>query len=64
MGEIPLHNDATKKALTGEEVTEFLKIIRKSEYQVVEQLNKTPAQISILGLLMASEAHRSALLKI
>jgi hypothetical protein len=22
MGEIPLHNDATKKALTGEEVTD------------------------------------------
>lgn len=31
------------------------KIIRKSEYTVVEQLNRMPAQKSILGLLIASE---------
>ena len=31
---------------------------------MVEQLNKMPARISILGLLIAWEAHRNALLKI
>lgn len=37
---------------------------KNSEFSVVEQLNKMLAQISILGLLIASEAHRNALLKI
>lgn len=59
------------EATTGEkiepevaEIKEFLRIIKNSEFCVVEQLNKMPAQISILGLLIASEAHRNALLKI
>jgi hypothetical protein len=47
-----------------EEVDEFLRIIRKSDYKVVDQLNQTPSKISILSLLMNSEAHRTALLKL
>lgn len=41
-------------------------ILKNSEYglPVVEQLNKMPARISILGLLIAWEAHRNAFLKI
>ncbi|XP_039036221.1 uncharacterized protein LOC120172975 [Hibiscus syriacus] len=35
-----------------------------SEYSIVEQLHKLPARISILALLLSSEAHRNALLKI
>jgi len=31
---------------------------------VIEQLNKTPARISLLGLLMNSEPHRALLVKI
>lgn len=31
---------------------------------MVEQLKKQPAQISILSLLLSSEAHRDALLRI
>lgn len=38
--------------------------LKRSEYSVVKQLKKQPAQISILSLLMSSEAHRDALLKI
>ncbi|XP_070042903.1 uncharacterized protein [Nicotiana tomentosiformis] len=34
------------------------------EYSVVDPLNKTPAQISILSLLQNSEAHRNALMKV
>jgi len=40
---------------------EFLKIMRQSEYDVVEQIKKTPTQISILTLLFNSEVHRKAL---
>jgi hypothetical protein len=43
---------------------EVLKIIRKSEYNVVEQLLHTPSKIFVLSLLMNSEAHREALQKV
>ncbi|XP_050909309.1 uncharacterized protein LOC127123094 [Lathyrus oleraceus] len=45
------------------EVDEFLRIIKKSDYRVVDQLNQTPSKISMLSLLMCSEAHREALVK-
>ncbi|XP_070007391.1 uncharacterized protein [Nicotiana sylvestris] len=38
--------------------------IQAKEYSVVEQLNKTPAQISILSLLQSSETHKNHLMKI
>lgn len=37
--------------------------IKKSDYRVVEQLNETPSKISVLPLMMCSEAHRDALVK-
>jgi hypothetical protein len=40
---------------------EVLKIIKKSEYNMVEQLLHTPSKIFVLSLLMNSEAHREAL---
>ncbi|XP_050889273.1 uncharacterized protein LOC127094488 [Lathyrus oleraceus] len=45
------------------EVDEFLHIIKKSDYRVVDQLNQTPLKISMLSLLICSEAHRDALVK-
>ncbi|XP_038679469.1 uncharacterized protein LOC119980745, partial [Tripterygium wilfordii] len=42
---------------------EFLKIIRQSEYMIVDQLKKTPAKISILELIMSSEPHRQVLMR-
>ncbi|KAI5437590.1 hypothetical protein KIW84_023633 [Lathyrus oleraceus] len=45
------------------DVEEFMQIIKKSEYKIVDQLNQTPSKISILSLLLCSEAHRNALLK-
>ncbi|XP_040951552.1 uncharacterized protein [Gossypium hirsutum] len=53
-----------KKAMNEEEAHEFLKFIKHSEYSVVEQLNKQPARISVLSLLLNSEPHRNALLKV
>ncbi|KAK8675045.1 hypothetical protein V6N13_033118 [Hibiscus sabdariffa] len=46
------------------EAKEFLKILKHSELNVVEQLNKLPARISMLSLLLSSEPHRNTLLKL
>ena len=56
--------ETVKCRVTTEEAKEFLKIIRNSEYSVIQQLNKLPAQISILALLLSSDVHRKALLKV
>ncbi|XP_050919836.1 uncharacterized protein LOC127137415 [Lathyrus oleraceus] len=44
------------------EVDVSLRIIKKSDYRVVDQLNQTPSKILMLSLLICSEAHRDALL--
>lgn len=41
-----------------------MKIINKSDYKVVDQLNQTPWKMSILSLLMSYMAYRFALLKL
>lgn len=46
-----------------EDVDELLRIIRRSDYKVVEQLNQTLSKISIMSLLLYSEAHQDALMK-
>ncbi|XP_052489808.1 uncharacterized protein LOC128042497 [Gossypium raimondii] len=56
----PLINEPIKE----EEATEFLKFLKHSEYSVVEQLHKQPVRISMLALLMSSEVHRNALMKV
>ncbi|KAE8654967.1 hypothetical protein F3Y22_tig00117034pilonHSYRG00338 [Hibiscus syriacus] len=58
--EIPAFNEP----VTEKQAQEFLKFLKHSEYSVVEQLHKQQARISILDLLMNSEAHRNALMKI
>ncbi|XP_039684985.1 uncharacterized protein [Medicago truncatula] len=46
------------------EFDEILKLIKKSEYRVVDQLMQTPSKISIMSLLLNSEAHKEALMKV
>ena len=46
------------------EVMEFLKLIKQSDYNVVDQLSKQPARISILSLLKDSPPHREALMRV
>ncbi|KAA3467005.1 RNA-directed DNA polymerase (Reverse transcriptase), Ribonuclease H-like protein [Gossypium australe] len=46
------------------EAKEFLKFLKHGEYSVVEQLRKQPARISVLALLLSSEVHREALMKV
>ncbi|PKI46429.1 hypothetical protein CRG98_033181 [Punica granatum] len=48
--------------VTEEEAEAFMKIVKASEYKVVEQMAKSPAHVSLLALLLGSEPHREALL--
>ncbi|PKI45178.1 hypothetical protein CRG98_034429 [Punica granatum] len=41
-----------------------MKVIKASEYKLVEQMGKSPAHISLLALLLNSKPHRDALLKV
>ncbi|KAI5389144.1 hypothetical protein KIW84_074698 [Lathyrus oleraceus] len=43
---------------------EVLRLIKRSEFNMVEQLLQTPLKISVLSLLMNSEAHREALQRV
>ncbi|XP_019434515.1 PREDICTED: uncharacterized protein LOC109341140 [Lupinus angustifolius] len=47
-----LHKHGDKGEVSNEEACELLKFIKQSEYRAVDQLNRTPARISILSLLM------------
>ncbi|RDX66999.1 hypothetical protein CR513_54181, partial [Mucuna pruriens] len=47
-----------------EESTKFLKFISQSEYELIDQLKQTPANISLLTLLMNFESHRKLLMKV
>ncbi|XP_050918871.1 uncharacterized protein LOC127136337 [Lathyrus oleraceus] len=44
--------------------TEFLRLIKKSDYKIIDQLHQTPSKISIQSLLMSSPTHRSTLQKL
>lgn len=46
------------------EFDEVLRLIKKSEYKIVDQLLQTPSKISVLSLLMSSEAHREDIQKL
>jgi hypothetical protein len=56
--------DPVKTKVAEDEAADFLRIIKSSEYNVVKQLSKMPSHISVLALLLASESHRKALLKV
>ena len=56
--------EPVRNRVTTEEAEEFLKVIRNLEYNVIRQLNKSPAQLSILVLLLSSDVHHEALLKV
>ncbi|XP_027077130.1 uncharacterized protein [Coffea arabica] len=53
-----------KPRVSENEAVDFLKMLKRSEYKIVELLDRMPAQISFLNLLLTSELHREALLKI
>ncbi|RDX67444.1 hypothetical protein CR513_53681, partial [Mucuna pruriens] len=53
-----------KEEIFEEEAAKFLKFICQSEYELIDQLNHTLANISLLLLLMNLEIHRKLLLKV
>ncbi|XP_075081725.1 uncharacterized protein LOC142166411 [Nicotiana tabacum] len=53
-----------KKSVTEEEAEEFLQKMKVQDYSIVGQLRKTPAQISLLSLLIHSDEHCKVLIKI
>lgn len=53
-----------KTSITQGEDEEFLRIIKKSDYKVVNQLNQTPSKISMLSLLLSSKVHRDSLMRV
>ncbi|XP_071933141.1 uncharacterized protein [Coffea arabica] len=53
-----------KPTITEKEALDFLKRLQRSEYNVVEKLSKSPAQISMLDLLFSSDMHRDALIEL
>ncbi|XP_071939148.1 uncharacterized protein [Coffea arabica] len=55
---------SAKPTVTEREALDFLKRLQRSEYNVIEKLSKSPAQISMLDLLFSSDVHRDALLEV
>ncbi|KAL9375115.1 hypothetical protein Peur_031994 [Populus x canadensis] len=45
------------KPVTEEESNEFLKLIKHSEYCIVDQLKKTSTRISLISLILSSKPH-------
>ena len=62
MIEVP-SKDVTNEEPSAHEMAEILKIIKRSDFKIVEQLGKTPSKISILSLLLCSDAHARTLIK-
>ncbi|XP_029128963.1 uncharacterized protein LOC114916440 [Cajanus cajan] len=58
------NNKTEENKESEEETDELLKYIRQSEYSIVDQLHRTPAKITLLSLILSSEPHRQALLKV
>nr|XP_016441421.1 PREDICTED: uncharacterized protein LOC107767021 [Nicotiana tabacum] len=54
---------SVKEPVVEKEAEEFLKKMKMQDYSIIDQLRKTPAQISLLSLLFHSEEHRRVLIK-
>ncbi|PKI66976.1 hypothetical protein CRG98_012641 [Punica granatum] len=61
---IPEAAPLPSKKVTEQEAEAFMKVIKASEFKVVEQMGKSPGHISLLALLLSSEPHRDALPKV
>ncbi|XP_058756281.1 uncharacterized protein LOC131629517 [Vicia villosa] len=59
----PVPVEVTTEDPSQKEMDEILKIIRKSDYDVIERLGHTASKISMLSLLTCSEAHAKALMR-
>ncbi|KAI5444170.1 hypothetical protein KIW84_012694 [Lathyrus oleraceus] len=57
-------NPADPSGILKEDGDEMLRLIKMSEYNVIDQLLQTPSKIFVLSLLMNSEPHREALKRV
>ncbi|PKI59974.1 hypothetical protein CRG98_019641 [Punica granatum] len=64
VGAAPESSPFPSKKVTEEEAETFMKIVKASEFKVVDQMAKSPAHISLLALLLGSEPRREALLRV
>lgn len=53
-----------QEQLTAKEGQESHRLIKKSDFKIVDQMGQNPSKILILSLLLSSEAHHKALLKV
>jgi len=62
----PFAEDASRpgQSIEDSNLDEILRLIKRSDYKIVDHLLQTPSKISILSLLLSSEAHRNILLKV
>ena len=56
--------ESLNEPVTEVKANEFFKFIKQCEYNIVEQLHKFPAKISLLALMLHSEPHREVMLKV
>ena len=56
--------DSLNVPISEAEVNEFLKLIKHSKYNIVEQLHKLPAKTSLLLLMLNFKPHKEAMLKV
>ncbi|XP_070005095.1 uncharacterized protein [Nicotiana sylvestris] len=52
-----------KKPISAEEADEFFRKMKTADYEIIDQLRKSPAQVSLLSLLMNSTEHQKVLIK-
>ena len=55
--------DTNAEEPSSREMEEILKIIKKSDFKIVEQLAQNPSKISMLTLLLCPDTHAQALIK-
>ncbi|XP_070025754.1 uncharacterized protein [Nicotiana sylvestris] len=53
-----------KKSVSAEEVEKFFRKMKMADYEVIDQLRKSPSQISVLSLLISSTEHQKVLIRI
>nr|XP_016514663.1 PREDICTED: uncharacterized protein LOC107831416 [Nicotiana tabacum] len=52
-----------KKPVNAEEAKEFFRKMKTTDYEVIDQLRKSPSQVSLLSLLVSSTEHQKVLIK-
>lgn len=60
----PKEAEIEKKWVTKEDAKQLISVMKMSEFEVIEQLRKMLAQISLLDLFKTSERHKMVLMKL